>query len=169
MKRTSVVLLGILLFAVVATPLILTSNADAAKSKADATQLKPGNFVIPPNILPPINPSKHVTIPAHHIVVHPSRQVPVLDQSPVKSSVDVSWSCAKDVSKKGNSENQCDFNKDLKKKKTNNGILQGNSDNSKKTAKSTNTFRDGFSNDTNPKDPSHAVNTIKVSVPKSKP
>jgi hypothetical protein len=138
MKRTSVVLLGILLFAVVATPLILASNADAAKSKADAAKSKPGYFVIPPNILPPINPSKHVTIPAHHILIHPSRQVPVLDQSPVKSSVDVSWSCAKDVSKKGNSENQCDFTKDLKKK-TNNGILQGNSDNSKKTVKSKNT------------------------------
>lgn len=161
MKRTSVVLLGILLFAVVATPLILASNADAAKSKADATQSKPGYFVIPPNIIPPINPSKHVTIPAHHIVIHPSRQVPVIGESPVKSSVDVSWSCAKDVSKKGNSENKCDFTKDLKKK-TNNDT------NSKKTAKSKSTLRDGFSNDTNSKDHSQVVKAIKASVLKSK-
>ena len=156
MKRSSVVLLGILIFAVVATPLILASNASATHSKA-------GEFLIPPNLIPAINPDKHVTIPAHHILVHPSTKVPVIGQSPVKSQVDVDWSCGTD-SKKGNSENKCDFKKDLKDK-SNNGNSKGNQDtDSNKTAKSKDTFRDDFSNDTNSQDNSYDVNAAKVSA-----
>lgn len=142
MKKQSMILLGILLFAVVATPLALASNADAAHSKA-------GKFLIPPDVIPPINTDKHVTIPVHHILVHPATQVPVIGQSQVKSQVDVDWSCGDDHSKKGNSENKCDFKKDLRVK-SNNG-------------KSQDSFSDGTGNETNPQDNSDDINTTVVS------
>jgi len=155
MKRQSMVLLGILTFAVIATPLALASNADAAHSKA-------GKFLIPPDVIPQINADKHVTIPVHHILVHPATQVPVIGQSPVKSQVDVDWSCGNDDSKKGNSENKCDFKKDLKDK-SNNGNSQGNSgDDSNQTAKSEGAFHDDSSNDTNSQDNSYDVNATEV-------
>ena len=143
MKRSSVILLGILLFAVVATPLVLATNADAAHSKA-------GKFLIPPDVIPPINTAKHVKIPVHHILVHPVTQVPVIGQSPVKSQVDVDWSCGNDDSKKGNSENKCDFKKDLRDK-SNNG-------------KSQDSFSDGFGNETNSEDNSDGIHTTEVST-----
>ena len=155
MKRSSVVLLGIFIFAVVATPLILASNAAATHSKA-------GEFLIPPNVIPSMNPDKHVTIPAHHILVHPSTQVPVIGQSPVKSQVDVDWSCAKDNSKKGNSENKCDFKKELKDKSNNDNSQSAKNDDSDKIAKSEGTFHDDFSNDTNSDDNSYDVNATEV-------
>ena len=144
MKRSSVILLGILIFAVVATPLMLTSSADAAHSKA-------GQFLIPPGIIPPINSAKHVTVPVHHILIHPATQVPVIGSAPIKSQVDINWSCGNDDSgKMGNSENKC--HKDLKDK-SNNGNSQGDLNNdTDKAQKSQGAFRDDFSNDTNPQD-----------------
>jgi len=156
MKRQSMVLLGILTFAAIATPLALASNADAAHSKA-------GKFLIPPDVIPQINAVKHVKIPVHHILVHPATQVPVIGQSPVKSQVDVDWSCGDDTSKKGNSENKCDFKKDLRDK-SNNGNSQGNSDYFSQTARSEGTFHDDFSNDTNSQDDSYDVNATEVSA-----
>jgi len=154
MKRSSVILLGVLVFAIVATPLVLATNAAADHSKA-------GKFLIPLNIIPSINSAKHVTIPAHHILVHPVTQVPVIGQSPVKSPVDADWSCGNDDSKKGNSENKCDFDKKDSKDKSKNDTSQGNSDDSNKT-KSQDSFRDNFSNDTNSGDDSYDVNVTKV-------
>ena len=105
MKKSSVILFGILIFAITTTPFILTSSADSTHSKA-------GKFLIPPNIIPPIDPAKHVTVPVSHIAIHPTTQVPVIGQSPVKSQVDADWSCGNnDNSGKGNSENKCHHNK----------------------------------------------------------
>lgn len=136
MKRSSVILLGILIFAIVATPLILTSSADSTHSKA-------GKFLIPPDIVPPINTAKHVIVPVHHILVHPATQVPVIGQSPVKSQVDVDWSCGSDDSKKGNSENKCDSSKKDLMDKSNHGKSQDNSSDVNTTEVSAN----GDSND----------------------
>ncbi len=106
-------------------------------------------FLIPPDVIPPINTDKHVKIPVHHILVHPATQVPVIGQSPAKSQVGVDWSCGNDAFKKGNSENKCDFKKDLTDK-SNNG-------------KSQNRFSDGFGNETASED-NDGINAAEVST-----